>query len=42
MNGQSLPEWSMVYVEPNAAAFEIKAGRVGLEALVMRFPKDDD
>jgi hypothetical protein len=41
MNGQSLPEWSMVFVEPGDA-FEIKAGRVGLEALVMRFPQDDD
>jgi hypothetical protein len=41
-NGETLPEWSMVFVEPGEAAFEIKAGRVGLEALVMQFPKDDD
>jgi hypothetical protein len=41
-NGKNLPELSMVFVEPGDAAFEIKAGRVGLEALVMQFPKDDD
>ncbi len=40
--GATLPEWSMVFVEPNEDAFEIKAGRVGLEALVMRFATDDD
>jgi hypothetical protein len=42
MNGKTLPEWSMVFIEHNEPAFEITAGRVGLEALVMRFPKDDD
>ena len=41
-NGQTLPTWSMVFVEPGEMALEIKAGRVGLEALVMQFPKDDD
>jgi len=41
-DGHTYPEWSMVFVEPNENAFEIKAGRVGLEALVMRFPTDDD
>jgi hypothetical protein len=41
-NGQTLPEWSMVFVERGEAALEITAGRVGLEALVMQFPKDDD
>lgn len=40
--GQALPEWSMVFVEPGEDAFEIKAGAIGLEALVMRFPRDDD
>ena len=40
--GHTYPEWSMVFVEPNENAFEIKAGRIGLEALVMRFPADDD
>jgi hypothetical protein len=41
-NGQTLPAWSMVFIEPGEAAFEIKAGSIGLEALVMQFPKDDD
>jgi hypothetical protein len=41
MNGDTLPTWSMVFVEPTEEAFEIKAGRNGLEALVMQFPKDD-
>jgi len=41
-NDQTLPAWSMVFVEPNEAPFEIRAGRIGLEALVMRFPEDDD
>ncbi len=41
-NGETLPQWSMVFVEPTEDAYEIKAGRIGLEALVMRFPKDDD
>ena len=41
-DGESLPEWSMVYVEPGADALEIKAGSKGLEALIMQFPRDDD
>jgi hypothetical protein len=41
-DGQTLPQWSAVYVEPTEDAYEIKAGRIGLEALVMRFPTDDD
>lgn len=41
MNGDTLPAWSMVFVEPTEEAFEIKAGRSGLEALVMQFPKDE-
>jgi hypothetical protein len=40
--GQSLPPWSMVYVEPGDSALEIKAGDIGLEALVMQFPYNDD
>ena len=40
--GQTLPPWSMVFVEPGEAAYDIKAGNIGLEALVMRFPADDD
>ena len=42
LNGETLPQWSMVYVEPGETAFEIEAGRHGLEALVMQFPRDDD
>lgn len=41
-NGQTLPPWSMVYVEPTESAFEIRAGSIGLEALVMQFAYDDD
>lgn len=40
--GESLPPWSMVFVEPAESALEIKAGDIGLEALVMQFPYDDD
>ena len=42
LDGRALPEWSMVYIEPDEAAFDITAGPVGLEALVMRFPVNDD
>ncbi|MBM3343733.1 MAG: hypothetical protein FJY56_16740 [Betaproteobacteria bacterium] len=42
MPGESLPAWSMVFVEPGESAFEIKAGQIGLEALVMQFAFDDD
>jgi hypothetical protein len=37
-----LPASSVVFVEPSEDAFEIKAGRNGLEALVMQFPRDDE
>jgi hypothetical protein len=40
--GETLPAWSMVFVESSEDGFEIKAGRNGLEALVMKFPRDDD
>ena len=39
ISGQSLPEWSMVYVDPDEAAYEIRAGTLGAEVLVMQFPK---
>jgi hypothetical protein len=42
MQGETLPAASMVFVEPYEDAFEIKAGRNGLEALVMQFPQDDE
>jgi hypothetical protein len=32
----------MVFVESSEDTLEIKAGRNGLEALVMQFPRDDD
>jgi hypothetical protein len=41
-DGTDLPLWSLVFVEPAEAAIEIKAGKNGLEALVLQFPKDDD
>jgi len=40
--GETLPASSMVFVEATEDAFEIKAGRNGLEALVMQFARDDD
>jgi len=40
--GSDLPRWSVVYVEPSEEGFSIEAGRSGLEALVLQFPKDDD
>ena len=42
MKGQTLPAWSMVYVDPSEDDFDIEAGPHGLEALVMQFPRDDD
>ena len=42
MQNKLLPRWSMVYVEPEEDATEIRAGAKGLELLVMQFPKDDD
>ena len=42
MPGQTLPPWSMVFVESGEDALEIKAGNIGLEALVMQFARDDD
>ena len=42
MQNKLLPRWSMVYVEPEEDAAEIRAGAKGLELLVMQFPKDDD
>ena len=42
IDGKTLPRWSMVFVESGAGEVEIRAGRKGLEALVMQFAKDDD
>ncbi len=41
-SGQTLPQWSMVFVERGENALEIRAGSIGLEALVMQFALDDD
>jgi len=38
--GQDLGQWSMTVVEPTEDEFEIKAGPMGLEALVLEFPTD--
>lgn len=40
-NGEELPLWSMVVVEPNEPKFEIRAGELGLEALVLQFPREE-
>jgi hypothetical protein len=42
VRGETLPAWSMLFVDTDEAAFEIQAGRQGLEALVMQFPRDDE
>ncbi len=42
IEGNSLPRWSMVFVEAGKDAVEMRAGHKGLEALVMQFPKDDE
>jgi hypothetical protein len=39
--GEELPLWSMVVVEPNEPAFEIRAGSRGLEALVLQYPREE-
>ena len=41
-DGIELPLWSMVAVEPNEHGYEIRAGRQGLEALVLQYPIEDD
>jgi len=39
--GESLPLWSMVVVEPDENAVEIRAGAKGLEVLVLEFPREN-
>ena len=39
--GKIYPLWSMVVVQPEDEAMQIKAGDKGLEVLVMEFPKED-
>jgi hypothetical protein len=40
-DGEALPLWSMVVVENNEDAFEIKAGDTGLEAMVLQYPRSE-
>ena len=40
-DGEVLPLWSMVVVENNEDAFEIKAGDTGLEAMVLQYPRSE-
>lgn len=39
-NGEELPLWSMVVVEPTEEKFEIRAGDLGVEALVLQYPRE--
>jgi hypothetical protein len=39
--GKHLPRWSMVAVESNEDAVEIRAGGQGLEVLIMQFPREE-
>lgn len=39
--GEEFPLWSMIAIEPNEQAIEIRAGKKGLEVLVLQFPLDD-
>lgn len=39
-DGEELPRWSMVVVEAGEDGYEIRAGRGGLEALVLQFPRE--
>ena len=41
-DGADLPKWSMVAVEPNEDGYEIRAGKTGLEALILQFPREED
>lgn len=41
-DGRELPRWSMVAVERNESEFEIRAGKQGLEALVLQFPSGQE
>lgn len=41
-DGAELPRWSMVAVERSEPEFEIRAGKGGLEALVLQFPSGQE
>lgn len=36
-DGKELPLWSMIVVESNEAGFEIQAGTMGVEALILQY-----
>ena len=40
--GENYPRWSMVAVEPNEDAVEIRAGDQGLEALILQYPREEE
>jgi len=40
--GEVLPLWSMVAAEPDGEAMEIRAGKAGLEVLVLQFPRETE
>jgi len=40
--GLNYPRWSMIVVQPEDDAFEIRAGKKGLEVLVLQFPREEN
>ena len=38
--GENMPDWSMIVVENSEDEFEITAGKKGLEALVLEYPRE--
>ena len=42
LDGQDFPLWSMVAVESTEEGFEIRAGKKGLEALVLQYPRENE
>jgi len=40
-DGQDLPKWSMIVVEPTETSFDIRAGANGAEVLVLQYPRED-
>jgi len=42
LDGKEFPRWSMVAVESSEPGFEIRAGSLGLDALVLQFPSGQD
>ena len=41
-DGKELPLWSMIVVESNEAEFEIQASSMGVEALILQYPIEDE